>query len=243
MRKRMWKRAGLWLLCAALCAGAGGCSGTEHRKIETKAQRDDGGAQGAGRSGEAAKNAGGALQDGRGSQGSGENGTPDHEKTQNAGEDAAAAKSGGGAQNAAGTDGTPDAGNEGSASLADPEDGVETGSKSVYFEGADMNGRVMELTDTGFTMLKIYSEVMEDGSTNSWEKAPGSETDEDMLYVTCTEDTVFEIAYFSMSQEKELSRETGSADDVKKQQSVYIWGDSPDGKNWTAGRVLIWKWK
>ncbi|MDE5598038.1 MAG: hypothetical protein K2J04_09405, partial [Lachnospiraceae bacterium] len=33
---------------------------------------------------------------------------------------------------------------------------VEGNTESVYFEGADLNGRVLEFSDTGFTITPIY---------------------------------------------------------------------------------------
>ena len=52
---------------------------------------------------------------------------------------------------------------------------VKGNTESVYFEGADLNGRVLEFSDTGFTITPIYREVFEDGTSNSWEAAPGKE--------------------------------------------------------------------
>lgn len=118
----------------------------------------------------------------------------------------------------------------------------ESNTESVYFEGADLNGRVLEFSDTGFTIAPIYREVYEDGTSSSWEAAPGKENEEDNIYVTYTEDTVFEVVYFNMSLQEVSSREDADKSSIKKQTSVYVFGSSEDGKNWTADKVLIQKW-
>ena len=119
---------------------------------------------------------------------------------------------------------------------------VESNTESVYFEGADLNGRVLEFSDTGFKMTPIYTEVFADGSRNSWEAAPGKEKEEDNIYVTYTEDTVFEVVYFNMSRQEVSSREDADKSSIKKQTVVYVFGSSEEGKNWTADKVLIQRW-
>lgn len=119
---------------------------------------------------------------------------------------------------------------------------VEGNTESVYFEGADLNGRVLEFSDTGFTITPVYTEVFEDGTRGSWEAAPGKEKEEDNIYVTYTEETVFEIVYFNRSLQEVSSREDANKSSIKKQTEVYVFGSSEDGKNWTADKVLIQKW-
>lgn len=119
---------------------------------------------------------------------------------------------------------------------------VEGNTQSVYFEGADLNGRVLEFSDTGFTITPIYREVFADGTSNSWEVAPGKEKEENNIYVTYTEDTVFEVVYFNRSLQDVSSREDTDKSSIKKQTVVYVFGSSEDGKNWTADKVIIQKW-
>lgn len=119
---------------------------------------------------------------------------------------------------------------------------VEGDTESVYFEGADLNGRVLEFSDTGFTITPIYREVFADGTSNSWEAAPGKEKEEDNIYVTYTEDTVFEVVYFNMGLQDVSSREDADKSSIKKQTVVYVFGSSEDGKNWTADKVIIQRW-
>ena len=119
---------------------------------------------------------------------------------------------------------------------------VKSNTESVYFEGADLNGRVLEFSDTGFTITPIYREVFEDGTSNSWEAAPGKEKEEDKIYVTYTEDTVFEDVYFNMGLQDVSSRKDADKSSIKKQTVVYVFGSSEDGKNWTADKVIIQRW-
>lgn len=113
---------------------------------------------------------------------------------------------------------------------------------SVYYDGADLNGRVLEFSDTGFTMTPIHTVVYEDGSRDTWEAAPGKENEEDNIHVTYTDDTVFEIVYFNSSLKQETSRQDADKDSVKKQTVVYVFGSSQDEKNWIADKILIQRW-
>lgn len=133
---------------------------------------------------------------------------------------------------------------DGAGDSSEIKDGgeAEGNTESVYFEGADLNGRVLEFSDTGFTMTPIYREVFADGTSNSWEAAPGKEKEEDKIYVTYTEDTVFEVVYFNMGLQDVSSRENADKSSIKKQTVVYVFGSSEDGKNWTADKVIIQKW-
>jgi len=120
---------------------------------------------------------------------------------------------------------------------------VESDTESVYFEGADLNGRVLEFSDTGFTITPIYREVFEDGTSSSWEAALGKEKEEDNIYITYTEESVFEVVYFDMDLQEVSSRENADKSSIKKQTVVYVFGSSEDGKNWTADKVIIQRWK
>lgn len=121
-------------------------------------------------------------------------------------------------------------------------DGGEKNTESILFDGADLNGRVVEFSDTGFAITPVHTTVYEDGTTSSWEAAPGYEKEEDNINITYAENAVFEIVYFSMSQQIETLREDGDKSDVKKETMVYIFGSCQDEKNWTADKVLIQRW-
>ena len=123
------------------------------------------------------------------------------------------------------------------------KDGGESNTESTYFEGADLNGRVLEFSDSGFTITPVHREVFEDGTSSSWEAAPGKEKEEDNLYVTYTESTVFEAVYFNRSTQEVSSREDTDKSSIKKETMVYVFGSGEDGKNWIADKVLIQRWQ
>lgn len=131
---------------------------------------------------------------------------------------------------------------EGESSKVKDSGETDDNTESVYFEGADLNGRVLEFSDTGFTITPIYREVFADGTSNSWEAAPGKEKEEDNIYVTYTKDTVFEAVYFNMGMQDVSSREDADKSSIKKQTVVYVFGSSEDGKNWAADKVIIQRW-
>lgn len=143
---------------------------------------------------------------------------------------------------AGGSNEIKDSGEVGSNDEAGNSASAESNTESVYFEGADLNGRVLEFSDTGFTITPIYREVFADGTSNSWEAAPGKEKEENNLYVTYTEDTVFEVVYFNMGLQDVSSREDADKSSIKKQTVVYVFGISEDEKNWTADKVIIQRW-
>ena len=70
----------------------------------------------------------------------------------------------------------------------------------------------------------------------------GEGKEEDNIYVTYTEETVFEIVYFNRSLQEVSSREDADKNSIKKQSEVYVFGSSENEKNWTADKVLIQKW-
>lgn len=74
-------------------------------------------------------------------------------------------------------------------------------------------------------------------SQNHWK-----EKEENNLYVTYTEDTVFEVVYFNRSLQDVSSREDADKSSIKKQTVVYVFGSSEDEKNWTADKVIIQRW-
>ncbi len=114
-----------------------------------------------------------------------------------------------------------DSGEVGSNNEAGNSASTESNTESVYFEGADLNGRVLEFSDTGFTITPVYTEVFADGTRGSWEAAPGKENAENNIYVTYTEDTVFEVVYFSVNLQDVSSREDADKSSIKKQTLVY----------------------
>ena len=105
-----------------------------------------------------------------------------------------------------------------------------------FLEGARLQGTVVEFSETGFTLSPATTE--EDGKVLA-ETAPGSESDENNVQITYTDNTVFQIINYSKDSLSELSREDTDKESVKKQSSVAVFGSCQDAYHWTADKILI----
>lgn len=105
-----------------------------------------------------------------------------------------------------------------------------------FLEGAQLQGTVVEFSETGFTLSLASTEA--DGKVLA-EAAPGSESDENNVQITYTDNTVFQIINYSKDSLSELSREDTDKESVKKQSSVAVFGSCQDTYHWTADKILI----
>ncbi len=105
-----------------------------------------------------------------------------------------------------------------------------------FLEGANLQGTVVEFSETGFTLSPASTEA--DGKVLA-EVAPGSESDENNVQITYTDNTVFQIINYSKDSLSELSREDTDKESVKKQSSVAVFGSCQDTYHWTADKILI----
>lgn len=105
-----------------------------------------------------------------------------------------------------------------------------------FLEGAQLQGTVVEFSETGFTLSPASTEA--DGKVLA-EVAPGSESDENNVQITYTDNTVFQIINYSKDSLSELSREDTDKESVKKQSSVAVFGSCQDTYHWTADKILI----
>lgn len=117
-------------------------------------------------------------------------------------------------------------------------DDGESGSRGdgEFLEGAQLQGTVVEFSETGFTLSPASTEA--DGKVLA-EVAPGSESDENNVQITYTDNTVFQIINYSKDSLSELSREDTDKESVKKQSSVAVFGSCQDTYHWTADKILI----
>lgn len=117
-------------------------------------------------------------------------------------------------------------------------DDGESGSRGdgEFLEGANLQGTVVEFSETGFTLSPASTEA--DGKVLA-EVAPGSESDENNVQITYTDNTVFQIINYSKDSLSELSREDTDKESVKKQSSVAVFGSCQDTYHWTADKILI----
>ncbi len=105
-----------------------------------------------------------------------------------------------------------------------------------FLEGARLQGTVVEFSETGFTLSPATMEA--DGKVLA-EAAPGSESDENNVQITYTDNTVFQIINYSKDSLSELSREDTDKESVKKQSNVAVFGSCQDAYHWTADKILI----
>ena len=117
------------------------------------------------------------------------------------------------------------------------DDGAsESRGDGEFLEGAQLQGTVVEFSETGFTLSLASTEA--DGKVLA-EAAPGSESDENNVQITYTDNTVFQIINYSKDSLSELSREDTDKESVKKQSSVAVFGSCQDTYHWTADKILI----
>ena len=115
--------------------------------------------------------------------------------------------------------------------------------EGVFYDGANLSGRVVDFTDTGFTITPRTLIINEDGSMEGGIAAPGYESDETNINITYAEDVIFQIINFSMGSQTEISREDTDKNSIKKETDVNIFGTSQDDKQWIADKVVIIRWQ
>lgn len=115
----------------------------------------------------------------------------------------------------------------------------EKKTEKVFYDGANLQGDVVEFTDSGFQMS--VAKVTGDGN-EMVQAAPGSEKEEELITVTYSSDTRFEILTMDKSSLTEISREDTDKQSIKKQTSVLVFGSCQDTFHWTADKVTIMRW-
>jgi len=126
------------------------------------------------------------------------------------------------------------------------ENGSKVGAeneKGTFYDGANLSGRVVEFSETGFTITPRTLIINEDDSMEGGIAAPGYESDETNINITYAEDVVFQIINFSMSSQAETSREDTDKSSVKKDTDVNIFGTCQDEKHWIADKVVVTRWQ
>lgn len=112
-----------------------------------------------------------------------------------------------------------------------------------FFDGANLEGCVVEFSDEGFSLSPAITEKEEGGGEALIQTVPGLENDENNIQITYSDNTVFQIVNLSMSTQSEVSREDTDKESVKKQTSVCVFGSCQDTYHWTANKILILRWK
>ncbi len=120
---------------------------------------------------------------------------------------------------------------------------TDNNEEGEFYDGADLSGRVVEFTDTGFTITPRTLIINEDGSMEGGIAAPGYESEETNIHITYAEDAVFQVIYFSIGSQTEISREDADKNSIKKETDVNIFGTCQDEKHWIADKVVIIRWQ
>ena len=120
---------------------------------------------------------------------------------------------------------------------------ADSNEPGMFYDGANLCGRVVEITDAGFAMTPETLMVNEDGSMEGGVAASGYESDETNINITYAEDVVFQIINFSMSLQAETSREDTDKSSIKIDTTVNIFGTCQDEKHWIADKVVIERWQ
>lgn len=113
----------------------------------------------------------------------------------------------------------------------------------AFYDGADLEGDVVEFSETGFSLSPSSTWTEDDGGEVLAGAAPGAQKEEDNIQITYTDNTVFQIVNLSMSSQSEVSREDADKESVKKQSHVCIFGSCQDSHHWTADKILILRWQ
>ena len=115
--------------------------------------------------------------------------------------------------------------------------------EGVFYDGANLSGRVVDFTDAGCTITPRTLIINEDGSMEGGIAAPGYESEETNIHITYADDVIFQVIYFSMGSQTEISREDTDKNSIKKETDVNIFGTSQDDKQWIADKVVIIRWQ
>lgn len=122
------------------------------------------------------------------------------------------------------------------------EQGQQETEKSDFYAGADLQGSVVEFSDSGFE-LSAAEIIEEDGGEVMVQAAPGAENEEELVTITYSSDVTFEIITMDSASLTEISREDADKQSIKKQTSVLVFGNCQDTYHWTADKVIIMRWK
>ena len=119
-----------------------------------------------------------------------------------------------------------------SNNVVESSSGMSDNSKEegVFYDGANLSGRVVDFSDTGFTITPRTLIINEDGSMEGGIAAPGYESEETNIHITYAEDVVFQIINFGMGSQTEISREDTDKSSIKKDTDVNIFGTCQDEK-------------
>lgn len=112
----------------------------------------------------------------------------------------------------------------------------------ALFGGADIDGDVKEVTESGFNIVKTHSWEEGDGIGVSMVQVSG-DTTEDEVTVSCGEGTVYQILTMDMASQTAVSLVETDKNSFASRDSVLVFGSCQDAKHYTADKVILIKWQ
>lgn len=111
-----------------------------------------------------------------------------------------------------------------------------------FMDNADLEGHVVEFSESEFQMSPVKTLKDESGGTTAIGAEPGKENPDELITITYAKDVTFEILTMDMETLTEVSREKTDKETLKKQSNVLVFGDCQDEKHWIAKKVILVRW-
>lgn len=122
--------------------------------------------------------------------------------------------------------------------------GVDNSQDSTsLFENANLEGSVVEFSDTEISISKATTETLDDGGEVMVEAAPGMENEEELVHVTYAENAVIQLLLMDSASQTQVSLSNSDKSSIKKQSSVLVFGSCQDTYHCTADKVVIIRWQ
>lgn len=131
--------------------------------------------------------------------------------------------------------------NDGSGTEIKKTDNLQNSTN--LFSNANLQGSVVEFSDTGISISMATIETADDGGEVMAEAAPGMENEEELVHVTYADNVIVQILVMDSSSQTQVSLNDTEKSSIKKQTSVLIFGSCQDTYHWTADKVVIVRWQ
>lgn len=119
----------------------------------------------------------------------------------------------------------------------------EAGKDSMFYDDADLQGNVVEFSDSGCKLMP--DKVVKDGKGGMGQisAVPGKEKKEDLVTVTYAENVTFWVITMDIEGQTEISREETEKEMLKKQSNILVYGECQDEKHWVAQKIALMRWE
>lgn len=157
--------------------------------------------------------------------------------------DAGAQEQGPSSSEGSGKGGDTSAEGNGEKDLEKGKEKREAGEDSMFYDGADLQGNVVEFSDSGCKLMP--DKVVKDGKGGMGQisAVPGKEKKEDLVTVTYAENVTFWVITMDIEGQTEISREETEKETLKKQSEILVYGECQDEKHWVAQKIALMRWE